>query len=536
MEDGNQAIATWIAQARAAGLSDTAIQEKLIESGWKDYQAAALLQAQTPVAPPVVQTILPNETPKKHFSRRTLLTALGATLGVLILGGVAFGAWKGYIPVPGITKPEQLLEKSFAALQTVRGGEFTFYVDAVTEPLTPAAATYPADAQDALTADLPNPFAVHASISSFAKTIEGTDIPELLKQAKAVVKLQGDVTLGGSSFRGNLELRMLDGKLYLYAGTLPYIPIVDLTTFAGKWYVVEMTNNPLLDSLTAELGQTAKNANTGSDAMLQDAQAEIATFLKVGLQEKAITLKVNGKETIADVSTTRIDARIVPEQWSAFQAAYVADVTKRGKQGSSITKSLQELFAFENNAEFAAVAHGATLSIWVEGGSAMPRKMQFTSLVALPKVSGQADQQLNLSLGVMLGHINEEPVVEVPKNATSLEEALSDLLGGPRAQARNSQRKSDLGQIRTGLALFYDDRNQYPQSLTELVDSPNRYLSRLPPPPELDEKYSYETRDKNTAYTICALLEPETEGGQTSTYCIDSATGIPKEEPIEAGI
>ncbi len=38
-------------------------------------------------------------------------------------------------------------------------------------------------------------------------------------------------------------------------------------------------------------------------------------------------------------------------------------------------------------------------------------------------------------------------------------------LNGAREKARDSQRKSDLGQLRTGLALYYDTNNNYPNSL-----------------------------------------------------------------------
>ena len=38
-------------------------------------------------------------------------------------------------------------------------------------------------------------------------------------------------------------------------------------------------------------------------------------------------------------------------------------------------------------------------------------------------------------------------------------------LNGAREKARDSQRKSDLGQLRTGLALFYDTYNEFPNSV-----------------------------------------------------------------------
>lgn len=40
-------------------------------------------------------------------------------------------------------------------------------------------------------------------------------------------------------------------------------------------------------------------------------------------------------------------------------------------------------------------------------------------------------------------------------------------LNGAREKARDSQRKSDLGQLRTGLALYYDTNNNYPNSRSD---------------------------------------------------------------------
>lgn len=44
-------------------------------------------------------------------------------------------------------------------------------------------------------------------------------------------------------------------------------------------------------------------------------------------------------------------------------------------------------------------------------------------------------------------------------------------LNGAREKARDSQRKSDLGQIRTGLALYYDTFNVFPNSASAAVDA-----------------------------------------------------------------
>lgn len=65
-------------------------------------------------------------------------------------------------------------------------------------------------------------------------------------------------------------------------------------------------------------------------------------------------------------------------------------------------------------------------------------------------------------------------------------------LNGARERARDAQRKSDLAQIRTGLALYYDDFNTYPAAgvvqdtgvaTGGLADLAPTYLGAVPKPP-----------------------------------------------------
>jgi prepilin-type N-terminal cleavage/methylation domain-containing protein len=75
-------------------------------------------------------------------------------------------------------------------------------------------------------------------------------------------------------------------------------------------------------------------------------------------------------------------------------------------------------------------------------------------------------------------------------------------LNGAREKARDSQRKSDLGQIRTGLALYYDTYNSFPVAATAIradsgVAAGNvlldglvgtaKYISKLPTTPRTSD-------------------------------------------------
>ena len=79
-------------------------------------------------------------------------------------------------------------------------------------------------------------------------------------------------------------------------------------------------------------------------------------------------------------------------------------------------------------------------------------------------------------------------------------------LNGAREKARDSQRKSDAGQVRTGLSLYYDTYQSFPAAstvqsfsdsnttgslYTGLVGGSQRFISKLPKSPQTSDVYSY---------------------------------------------
>ncbi len=102
-------------------------------------------------------------------------------------------------------------------------------------------------------------------------------------------------------------------------------------------------------------------------------------------------------------------------------------------------------------------------------------------------------------------------------------------LNGAREKARDSQIKSDLGQIRTGLGLYYDSYNGFPIAGTAIVadDSNNagvlydglvstsqRFISKLPKTPKAGVNYYYMscqgtggTPTSHQDYTLYGALE-----------------------------
>lgn len=103
-----------------------------------------------------------------------------------------------------------------------------------------------------------------------------------------------------------------------------------------------------------------------------------------------------------------------------------------------------------------------------------------------------------------------------------------NLISGPQ-RARDSQRKSDLRNIKTALETYYNDNNTYPDSSGWEADleANGAYIKDVPEDPRSNSAYAYTpscTGSVCDSYTISATLEnsrdPEATNG---TYTVSSA-------------
>jgi prepilin-type N-terminal cleavage/methylation domain-containing protein len=84
-------------------------------------------------------------------------------------------------------------------------------------------------------------------------------------------------------------------------------------------------------------------------------------------------------------------------------------------------------------------------------------------------------------------------------------------LQGSRARARDTRRLSDVKQISTALAMYQNDNQVYPTSITpggSIGTGTSIYMATVPAPPIPDDgctgsdKYTYSTQTNNSSYTI----------------------------------
>lgn len=120
---------------------------------------------------------------------------------------------------------------------------------------------------------------------------------------------------------------------------------------------------------------------------------------------------------------------------------------------------------------------------------------------------------------------------------------IPNLASGPQ-RARDSQRKSDLRNIKTALETYYNDNNSYPTAGgtscvpdaaaclgTVLTSGSTPYMKTVPKDPKGGQNYAYAPTPAScgagacTSYTLTATLEntKDPQAGANSVYTVNSA-------------
>ncbi|HSX09606.1 MAG TPA: hypothetical protein VLF93_05610 [Candidatus Saccharimonadales bacterium] len=79
---------------------------------------------------------------------------------------------------------------------------------------------------------------------------------------------------------------------------------------------------------------------------------------------------------------------------------------------------------------------------------------------------------------------------------------------GTHSTARDAERQSDTAKLQTALGYYYQQHQEYPNSLGQLVPV---FLSALPRDPQTGAGYSYKPLNNNSNYQLCTQYELQSQ-------------------------
>lgn len=132
---------------------------------------------------------------------------------------------------------------------------------------------------------------------------------------------------------------------------------------------------------------------------------------------------------------------------------------------------------------------------------------------------GYAGYDIIFNKQVTIDNINEIKQVEESKNLESQnlidvsvevdKSRCEELLEKMRKKTRDMKRISDIRQIQTGLGLYYDDANKYPENLgTSIKYNDTTYMVVVPTDPDPNNfQYTYQSLDNGQNYSLEFSLE-----------------------------
>ncbi len=510
-----QDIYKWISQARSTGLSDAQIHDQLKSSGWEDSQITQLLGSNpVPVSAqtPSMAMEHPIE-PKPKRSRVGLI--IGIIIAIIILGaaGVTYAAWKGYITVPVLSPyldslQGDAIEKAFHNMTNLTGEEVTFTASLAGEPRAAGAKALSGDSVGNSFDSLPISGDATATftLTVFAKQAQQATSLSSMKNSEAQMSASFSYRASGTTLSGKAEMLMKSGILYAKVTEFPDLGLMDLSSFVDTWYSIDVAKTLESNPLT---NVAIQNSNSSTASAWQ---AELSPLYHAAHDSSFLTFTDKGKDIVSGMSTKKYIVTIDPDKMQKFIDAYHADAKKRSVSVKELEDVLTDLQKPDTQTSLRDALNTNTFSIWITNDTQVA-KISFENVVVPPdSATTLKDRQFRLTLSATFDKFNQQPTVVAPTGATDLME----LLGGARKDAFDSQRKSDLAQLQTAMALYYDDNQNYPVSLNDV--SP-KYIIRLPIDPKTSASYTYASSDGQLSYRLCAKLESGED------YCLARSNG-----------
>lgn len=341
-----------------------------------------------------------------------------------------------------------------------------------------------------------------------------------------------DITLAvGSSETEDIvdiDVRYTDKVGYVKAKSLPSVPMMPVESFQGQWFSFSPTSTP---GQVNSAQSVFRDADISTDTVIQIAKAAQSTGL-ISLEGITADGLDDGPDTFK--YSLNMHPRNLPQFKSEFQTIIEENNPKLADEEQFKTYLDEPLFE-ESDRELPKKI--GPINVWVARNSNRLRKVAFNNTYTREDIkrksssNGERDltglKAITVSLGLDLSDYNQSISVVKPKSSTPIKEAMQSLpffggMSSARKSSRDARRQTDLQQIKTALALYYNESGTYPPSLysgsESLADSGN--MTQVPTDPDDDSQYYYTKQTSAGEFCLGASMEDAEVPDNNSQECI----------------
>lgn len=450
----------------ASGRHELEIRAHVKGAGWSDQDyMSAMAQLNSPSAgmPAVASEVL-SVVSAKRFGRRWLLGIVLVLLGLLIASGVY--AYFYFFPslekvgermLSGLVGTESF-ELSGTLEAEISGADFLSVAQGIFQDKKDDANSTPGRIAGAQT---------YSGRLDFNGRFDGRD------QANPSGAVTFTITAESMIF--GMETVAVGKDMYFKITQFPAIGLFDAGQIKNQWFYVDekfTKENQSEDEITPE--QTQRVLEILKDAKIFDITERMSGEVIDGVSTIKYKYSVNKdelKQVIYDLYEVIEGEKIDPEYDSEFK---------------DINQSLQ----FTGG------------ELWVGRWDFKPRKMTFSM-----NLNGAAGTDMNakLNLTTFFKNFDTSLKIEAPYPFKNVSEIQNIFSNSTESDARDATRLTDIRQLQTGLELYYNDYDEYPAALNEVIT----YLYAFPTAPTPPDgqctseqnSYTYKRTSRGT-YTL----------------------------------
>lgn len=366
-------------------------------------------------------------TPPKN--KLMLFIAVGAAVVVILLGGVVFANYQGYLDISFLPSiKDQVVDDMIVAMQSVQKAKYSASVSVVAEPWDGVHQPH----------EMPDSTASGGGIDSqaFASAVQNIQLQmnvesyfdattESLKEKDGYIKIDGIYGDPSMQMGINLELRKVGEEIYAQINDYPVIAdmfVPQLADLKGKW--IEITSE---SEYSEVLDQIYDNAD--SIPITQNSNYNLAfdtNFVRLG--KKMSSEVIDSQSTMhykLVIDMSNFDKMYTQAMAELMQSqSELSNVSMEGLENFNLLK-LQDSIDTELIKSYEQIIKNTDIQVWIGENDNILRRVKGTIIYVLPEEQRTPEVgQFKFDIVVDLSNINQAMQISEPQSDMGLNDVI----------------------------------------------------------------------------------------------------------------